>query len=283
MNRTLVIIDPQNDFCKAPITGQYRLGGNSNDNKIVLIQGGSLYVEGADYDMVNLSLFIKKYVFDISDIYVTLDDHKRLDIAHAMWWVDSDNNHPDPFTVITYSDVIDGKWLATAPESQKWSEYYLKQLDDQAKDPHTIWPYHCIAGTEGAAIVPILVKALSEWEVTNFKSPEIIRKGQSPLTEHYSAIEAEVVTDDPSTDVNKDFIAELKFYDEIVIAGEALSHCVANTVCDMIRYDIDPKKIVILSDCTSNVPSFEKQGEAFQDGMELIGVRFITTKEFEGE
>lgn len=282
MYRSLVIIDPQNDFCKAPVKEivDYGLMG---DQLETIEPGGSLYVDGADSDMESLSTFISDNPYSISDIYVTLDDHKRLDIAHAMWWVNDDEMPPAPYTVITYRDVKNGKWKASVPEYQEWSEKYLKQLDDQGNYPHVIWPYHCIAGTEGAAIVPVLENALREWEEVMRISPEIIRKGQDPLSEHYSAVKAEVVTQNPHTDVNKDFISELKLFDEILVAGEALSHCLANTVRDMVRYGIDPKSLIVLIDCTSNVPTFEELGVAFQREMELIGVRFMTTKEFKHE
>jgi len=281
MNRALVIIDPQNDFCKAPVVDHVEC--DVENKPTVLVSGGSLYVQGADQDMERLSTFIRNNAYSLSDIYVTFDDHKRLDIAHSMWWVDADNNHPDPYTIITYRDVVNGKWSASVPEYQEWSEVYLKQLDDQGNYPHIIWPYHCIAGTEGSAMVPVLSEALGFWEEELFKSPEIIRKGQDPLTEHYSAVKAEVVTQDPHTDVNQNFISELKAFDEILVAGEALSHCLANTVRDMIRYEVDPKKVVILSDCTSNVPTFEEFGAAFQREMELLGVRFMSTLEFDCE
>jgi nicotinamidase-related amidase len=280
--KALVIIDPQNDFCKAPQTKIVDIADGC-DKAEKNIPGGSLYVDGADADMARLSVFIRDNAFDITDIYITADDHKRLDIAHPMWWVNSDNYNPDPFTVITARDVINGTWKSSVPEYQYWTELYIQKLDDQGNYPHVIWPYHCIAGTEGAAIVPVVVDALRDWEDIMYKSPELIRKGQDPLSEHYSAVKAEVVTADPRTNVNQDFISELMINDEIIVAGEALSHCVANTVRDMIRYNIDPKKIIILSDCTSSVTTFEELGESFQREMELIGVRFMESTEYESE
>ncbi len=80
----LFIIDPQYDFC------------NSN---------GTLYVPGADKDMVRLSGMIKNNIKQIDDIHLTLDSHNRLHIAHPIWWVDNLGNHPDPFTIISAEDV----------------------------------------------------------------------------------------------------------------------------------------------------------------------------------
>jgi len=286
MYRALLIIDPQNDFCKAPhvemvpIKEQLRKYTGC-DFAERTIAGGSLYVPGADKDMERLAAFIMGNALEISDIYVTFDDHAYLDIAHPMWWMDKEGAPPAPFTIISRKEVADGEWIAQVPAYQNWSEFYLKKLEEQGNYPHVIWPYHCIAGTEGAAMVTVLADALREWEETKFNSPVIVRKGQNPLTEHYSAVKAEVpVEGNPETDVNQDLVKELQGFDQVVVAGEALSHCLANTVRDLIKNELNPKKIIILSDCTTSVPTFEELGHKFQKEMEVIGVRFMTTEEF---
>lgn len=280
MFRALVVIDPQNDFCKPEIRKEIQ--SPDDDPVIEVSPAGSLFVPGADKDMERLAAFLMERATDIHDVYITLDSHKRLDIAHPMWWMDKEGAMPEPLTVITHADVVAGKWMAQIPDYQIWSEYYLKTLEAQGNYPHVIWPYHCIDGTEGAAIVPVLVDALKEWEETMFNSPENVRKGQNPLTEHYSAVKAEVVTDDPETGVNENFVKELTIYDEILVAGEAMSHCLANTVRDLVKNGIDPKKVIVLTDCTSNVPTFEELGAAFQREMETLDMRFMTTEEFNG-
>ncbi len=68
MDLRLLIIDPQNDFCD---------------------KRGSLFVPGADKDMVHLARMIKRLKDKISDIHVTLDTHHYVDIAHPGFWVDS--------------------------------------------------------------------------------------------------------------------------------------------------------------------------------------------------
>lgn len=275
MYNALLIIDPQNDFCKAP--AKYDTGDGT-----VFVRGGSLYVPGAEKDMERLAEFILNNMLELNDIYITFDDHKRIDIAHQMWWSDGKGDQPDPFTVITYKDIKDGKWFARIPDMQSWTEFYLRTLEMQGNYPHVIWPYHCIAGTEGAAMVPILDDAISEWSLHRCSYPEIIRKGQNMLTEHYSAVKAEVETKDKDTQVNENLVAELRLFDTVYVAGEAFSHCLANTVRDLVRYGVDPKNIVILKDCTSNVPTFEELGAAFQREMESINVRFINSVDING-
>jgi nicotinamidase-related amidase len=105
-------------------------------------------------------------------------------------------------------------------------------------------------------------------------------KGSNVRTEHYSAIRAEVSdASDPNSRTNFALIERLKGSDNIAIAGEALSHCVANTVRDLVTC-IPANKMIILTDACSNVPGFEKLGSSFMEEVEKIGVRFMTSVEF---
>lgn len=67
--------------------------------------------------------------------------------------------------------------------------------------------------------------------------------------------------------------------EDIVIAGEALSHCVAKTirqVADQFAPD-QIKKFVLLTDACSNVTGFEHLGEQFIKDMVAKGMRTSTT------
>jgi nicotinamidase-related amidase len=86
-------------------------------------------------------------------------------------------------------------------------------------------------------------------------------KGDVPLTEHYSVLGPEVRTSFDNkllADKSPKFIALLKEFDAIIVAGEAKSHCVAWTIADLLE-DIratDPAlahKVYLLEDCTSPV------------------------------
>ncbi len=79
------------------------------------------------------------------------------------------------------------------------------------------------------------------------------------------------------------FIKKLMDADEILIAGEALSHCVANTfrdVADEFGSDEYVKKLVLLTDASSNVPGFDKFGEDFVKDMTARGMRVATTVDY---
>lgn len=262
LNVQLVIIDPQLDFCDP---------------------NGSLYVNGADEDMKRLAGLTTRLKDKITDIHVTLDSHRKVDISHPIWWVDSSGKHPDPFTQITADDVKTGKWTTTRPGMYKRSLAYLETLAATGRYPHVIWPFHCLIGDTGHCIVPELSAAIHDWE-DRFAQANFITKGSNPWTEHFSGVKAEVPdSDDPSTLVNTRLIQTLESADIVLMAGEALSHCVANTVRDIATEFSDLKyvqKIHLLRDATGNVSGFEKFGEDFLKEMIAKGMKITTTKDF---
>lgn len=265
----LLIIDGQNDFC---------------DPK------GSLYVPGADASMRRLTAMIRRIWKKLSDIKFTMDSHRRVDISHPIWYVDSAGNPPPPFTVITAADLKSGRWNVRYAPFYARTLAYLEALEATGRYPHVIWPPHCLIGSWGHAIWPDLLAAAHEWEEKRFALAEFVTKGSNIWTEHFSAARAEVPDpQDPSTQINVDLIEDLEKADQIVIAGEALSHCVANTVRDVIAQFKNPdsaKKIVILLDATDPVGDppgttmFTDMANKFVQDMRALGVQFSTTIDY---
>ena len=257
-----LIIDPQKDFCDP---------------------NGSLYVKGADDDMDRLALFVEKAIDKLADIHVTLDSHRNVDISHPMWWRDSGGNSPAPFTVITQEDVEKGRWTTTQPSAYKRSLAYINALAATGRYPHVIWPEHCRIGSEGHGVWGKLLDATHAWERKRYAMVDFVTKGSNPWTEHFSAVKAEVPDpDDPSTQVNTRLIKTLEEADVVLLAGEALSHCMANSVRDVASEFGDPayvKKLVLLTDASSPVTSFEKFGTDFVDEMVKKGMRTATTSD----
>ncbi len=246
MKKALVVIDPQNDFIISP---EFK---------------GALGVPGAYEDMLRIAEYVRKE--NPEHIVVTLDTHNTFDIAHNAWWVDKDGNHPQPFTLITVEDVEKGIWKASKQEFQSHAEFYVKKLSEQDKYKLLIWPDHCIEWTKGHEVSPELAESLNEWEVKNDKKVEYVYKGMNHKTEHYSALKAEVVLDkEEDTQLRKDIINKLVDYDQILITGEASSHCVGGTTLDLLE-NMEPQKrdsVVILKNCMSPVPGFESGAETF--------------------
>jgi len=253
----LLIIDPQNDFCEPD---------------------GSLYVPGANKDMERISKFIIDNNDNIDFIHVTLDSHNLIDIAHPIFWINEDGNFPDPFSIISVDDVMNGVWTTTNPNWKQRALSYVQALAVNGRYPLCIWPPHCLIGSFGHAIANPIQEALIVWQSKNMKPINFISKGSNIFTEHYSAIKADVVDPlDRSTDKNSELLNQLNYADEIIVAGEALSHCVANTVIDIVEHEESTaKKIVLLSNATSSVPGFEELGDKFISDMVAKG---MTTRE----
>ena len=112
-----------------------------------------------------------------------------------------------------------------------------------------------------------------------------VTKGSNIFTEHYSAVKADVPdSEDPATQLNTDLIQKLEQCDQVIIAGEALSHCVASTVRDVAAElgTEGAEKLVILEDCSSNVPGFESLGDAFLHDMSQLGMTIANSADFMG-
>jgi nicotinamidase/pyrazinamidase len=258
----LLIIDPQNDFC---------------DSK------GSLFVPGADEDCLRLSKMIDRLSKKINDIHVTLDTHHFFDIAHPVFWKDELGKHPGPFTIISVDDVEKGKWKTTNPKMQKRAKEYVKALAANGRYPLCIWPPHCLIGSWGATVKPEVWTSLNKWEQANIAFVDFVTKGSNYWTEHYSAVQADVPDpDDPGTQLNVQLIQMLKDVDLIAISGEALSHCVANTIKDIANNfgEENIKKFVLLSDTSSNVPTFDQAGEDFVKELSARGMQVMKSTEF---
>lgn len=265
MHVHLVVIDPQNDFCDP---------------------NGALYVPGADDDIKRLSKMVTRLRDKLADIHITLDSHRRVDISHPMWWRDAAGKRPDPFTLITADDLESGRWTTHMPSFRERTLAYLKELERRGRYTHTIWPEHCLIGDEGHNVHPELSGVIHDWE-DRFAQTEFVTKGSNPWTEHFSAVQAEVPDPaDPSTQINTAFVATLERADVVLLAGQALSHCVANTVLDIASNFSDPafiKKLVLLEDCTSEVPDppgltvFSDFTARFMADMQAKGMRVDTS------
>lgn len=268
----LLVIDPQVDFC--------------DQSK------GALPVAGADEDMIRLAAMVKKYHGDITNIQVTMDSHFLLHIAHPIMWVDKNGNHPEPIvlykgntapTPLTLDLVENGEFRAFNPEWQDRFFNYVKALKDNKRYSLMIWPVHCRIGYPGQLLDPNFREAVNIWEDKYHTTAAITTKGSNPFTEHYSAVKADV--EDPKdrrTRLNSGLINLLKNFDIILGAGEALSHCFANTMRDVFEQFSEEqiKKFVLLKDATSSVTGCEQMGDDFINEFTGKGMQVATTTSY---
>ena len=281
-----IFIDPQNSFCKTVPAQEQQV-----------VHDGELCVPNAWDDMVRVGQMVTRLGRKIDHISVTLDSHQWNHIAHPNWFKGVKGNPPSPFTIMREengvivgtvfgpsgpSDV--GTYTTKVPGHFNRTLKYLKDLAKNKRYPHCIWPPHTLIGTPGHNVVASLMEALLEWCKTNFRTIEFVTKGSNPFVEHFSAVQAEVPDpDDPTTQLNTQFIQNVMEGDEILLAGEARSHCLANTVRDMANSFGDDSfiaKCVLLSDACSDVPGFEKYGEDFIKEMTARGMKLSTTVEY---
>ena len=268
----LLIIDAQNTFCHPDYP--------------------ELLVPGAWEDNTRLAMFIKENIEILTKIFASLDTHVPMQIFFPMFWVDAMGHHPDPYTVITPNDVDDGKWKIN-PEvgrvygkTDQWlAEYACWYVY------HTtliIWPYHALAGSFGHALDPQIEEAIFLHELVRQTHRTVAQKGMDPFSEFYSLFVPQVHQAHDGT-----VVAELNIKlahqilagcDRLVIAGQAKSHCLAESVESIVQGALLPGltanklaegRIYLLDDCTSPVEGFEAQGEKAFGRFAEAGVHIV--------
>jgi nicotinamidase-related amidase len=262
----LLIIDPQNDFCDTPSAD--RPAGTAP----------ALPVAGADADMHRLAALIRRDGERIARITVTLDSHRRVDIAHPTFWQRADRTAVGPFTPITAAQLRAGEFAPRDPLAWPRALAYLDALEAPGRYTLMVWPVHCEIGSWGHEMHPAVAQACHDW--AQGRPPgalQTVRKGENPWTEHYSALLAEVPdADDPHTQLNRALVDDLDRAGRLVIAGEASSHCVRATTEHLVAHwpGGRPERITLLTDCMSPVGGFAAEHDAFFAAMRGHGARF---------
>lgn len=272
-NDALFVIDAQIGFC---------------------LPGASLYVPGAEQDVVRLCDFIYRNHHNITRIFCSLDTHYAYQIFHASYWRNQAGENPSPYSIISYDDVLQNKWQPTANKDLALA--YLKQLEESKKYQLCIWPYHTLMGSVEHALHPLLSESVFYQAMVSGTQPKFITKGENALTENYSVFAPEVKTlhyEKKSLQVgtfNRKLAETLLLYDRIFIAGEASSHCVQATVRDILSVvkEINPtlaSKFYLLKDCMSPVPAlpeidFPALAETFLQEFATNGMNLVKSTDF---
>lgn len=240
---------------------------------------GALSVPGAVADTRRTVEWLLANAGRITTVAASLDSHLPLQIFFATWWADAAGQHPEPFTVITSSDVRARRWQPVyLPE---WSAQYVEKLEAQAKKQLMIWPYHTMLGSEGHNLMPALYEAVVYHSAARQAQPVFLIKGLIAESEHYSILEPEVkVPSHPQGMLNRAFVEQVAAHDLVYIAGQAKSHCVLETTLSFVRYFHDQPaqtdKLRVLLDCTSSVAhpaiDFEQMAREAYDQLAQQGV-----------
>jgi len=262
-NNAFFIIDWQNDF--APTGAFAGALANMPDQTKKLVKLINNNVDLIDY------------------IGLTQDTHQPVDCGHQVWWKKTNGDDVDLYTNITAQDVQNGTFVPQLMARD--TLMYLEALEKGGEYVHTIWPRHCIKGSEGAAIVPAVMESVINWAEENKTWYQLHQKGEHPLTEHYGALRANVpITNSPSTTIGygQAFLAKFADYRRIYFFGQARTHCVLNTLHQIIQVAPELlKKMYIVEDLMDDVPGLPQE---FMDKVDSIfarakalGATFVTS------
>jgi nicotinamidase-related amidase len=281
----LLVIDAQKTFCDP--TAQLFVGGRSGT--------------GAIDDCRRLCEFVYTNAGVITSIHPTLDTHRRAQIFHPAFWVDSAGNHPAPMTMISLDDLNSGKWRPNPavafsalgnPDGiaylEAYARHYVEALSQDGKYLLMVWPYHAMLGGNEYALVPSVHEAFFYHAALREATTRFEIKGGNPLTENYAVTHPEVLVDHHNTEIakrNVNFLDTLLKNDIVLVAGQAKSHCVAwsiQGILDKIASK-DPalaKKVYLLEDLTSpvvipGIRDFTEQADAAFERFRSAGMNLV--------
>lgn len=273
--KILLIIDPQNDF-----------------------HTGSLAVPGATEDAVKIVQLINSGKFD--EIHVSLDTHTPNHIGHPGFYERE----------YKAMGIYDGDQIAKDLPKDYLNKYNTEHKKPEARGgPYMMWPLHCIENTDGHKIFAPIHDALESAKGIG-KNVKYHIKGQNELTEMYSIFSATV---DPKKccDMEErysgkytrtyDIAVGLNSYEDacervnlntqrneglinnllgssgqntVYVCGQAKSHCVADSIIDLLK--AKKGKVFLVNDASSPVvvpglPDLDLAAVAAQKRNELIG------------
>lgn len=248
-NNLLLIIDPQNDFVNPD---------------------GSLYVGGGEKAMKNLCDWLGKYKAEIDDIVITQDTHLSFHIGHSMFW----SSCPPAFTTIEPEEVLEGKYKSINEDEDNIASLreYMKGLKELGRK-HTIWPEHCILGSQGWCFPEDLVDSLNSWSLhKKGKQYKVIQKGLYPWKEAYSAF---TYANKSPMSIGEELLDIIQEYDKIYLAGVAKDYCVACSVEDLVRVGFSDR-LVFLEDCMATIDPENESLKIYDEAVNK-GAKFFNT------
>lgn len=227
---TLLLLDPQVDFHF----------------------GGTCAIQGADQDSEKIAELIKDNIDKIDEIFVTLDSHHRLHIAHSYFWINNAGESPPPYTEITLEHMSNKTWFPRNEVAYDKCYDYLKALENgkEGRKQLLIKPEHCLIGTEGHSVVSCVNDALQEWAKQRLRKVNYFLKGMNCYTDMNSAFVADVeIPEDPSTFLDPNMLKKLFSRDKLILCGSKMSPCLIFTTRDIVNnWSGDLTKLIVVRD-----------------------------------
>lgn len=277
----VVGIDVQKDFCFPD--GTLYVGGRSGT--------------GAMDDSARFAEFLYRNAALITGTTMTMDTHFAFQIFFASFWVDEEGRALTAHTLVDLDQNgrlintdLAGKtlhenirpnpalaaWLTNGDYAWLLNQalFYCAELKRGGKYALYLWPFHCVLGTDGHALVGAISAARMYLAFLRATQSNTEVKGGNPLTENYSVFQPEVLgrwdAKGSLGQRNASFIEKLLKEDVVVFAGQAASHCVKSSIDDFLSEIMaqDPalaRKIYILEDCMSAVAVPDGKGGFLAD------------------
>ncbi len=242
------------------------------------MEGGALGVPGSFNDLENTLRFLYDNFEKITHMAVSLDTHHIQQIFHAAWWVDEDGNHLEPLTIISAEDVESVKWQPVKHPEE--SIAYVKALEESGQKQLCIWPYHCVEGTPGTSLESQFSKFAHFHSFVHGQPIRKIVKGKG-FSEMYGIVQPEV-----GGEKDTELLEYIRGFDRIIVAGQAESHCVYESVKQIAEhFDKDKeflKQIYVLTDGMSCIPGFEDVSEnGWRELVSHSGIQLVHSTELE--
>lgn len=277
---------------------------------------GTLYVAGrsgtgAIDDSRRTAEFIYREMWGITSIIPTMDTHEGFQIFTPSFWRDQDGNSLLPHDMIDGNmqvirggkpsglrasvnpaitrDVLGG--ADNYPWLQKQVTFYTAELARKGKYMLYIWPEHCVLGSMGHTLVGVVQEARMFHGYVRDAQNQIQVKGGNPLTENYSIFGPEVTARHDGQGViaqkNTAFLQVLLQNDAVVIAGQAMSHCVKSSIDDLLGEILakDPslaKKVYVVRDLCSavvipGIVDYTPEAEKALDDYAAAGMNIVSS------
>lgn len=250
----ILLIDLQNDFIDTPV------------ELLPVGQRPALAVPGSYMDTLRAACLIDAIAPKVERIFATMDSHPFVAIERTTFWRDAQGNEVGPFTEVAADDVRAERFVPAQAElidpvsgkSIKARVIELLEKLEASGRKLMVWPVHCVKGSWGAALHPSIMDSLNNWERQSTYSVAKVDKGEYPLVEHFGVFEAQTPLDEvESTRFNTNLAEKLNGH-ITVLAGQAGSHCVADSYDQLVRRRQSGKGIIVVTDCMSPVGGFEQ-------------------------
>jgi nicotinamidase/pyrazinamidase len=193
------------------------------DQQLDFQPGGALAVEEGDAIIEGINALAAMF----TEVVMTQDHHPRGHISFASSYRDR-----APFTVITLAEAERGEVLLS--ESAAFTqEELLAYLREARGEQQSLWPDHCVIGSEGERLDPRL-------DIS--RATQIVRKGYRPSADSYSAFRE---NDGATTGLAECLMA--KGIERVIVVGLAGDYCVLYTASDAMEAGLD---VIYLEDLT---------------------------------